>query len=222
MYLAGHVRHTSEQGAFRALTRGYTHWASGRSQEMEVNIAHPAYCHMCCMMKPSMKAGLYHVYLLLGWEGELATICSATCERSVGYVHVCVCAYARVWMHSVCTIKCISVPCFSNRESASCPHVSLFFMHLPIQLGLLMLMKFLLLHCRVYGMLQGNLNKVNYHYLRLLFKNMTTPDLLREALNHWKILILDHLSFEEQIAAAFQFVYRRWKDSNFCVMVTAQ
>ena len=83
-YLAGHVGHTGGQGAFRALTRGYTHWASGRLEEMEVNVSHPAYCHVRCKTKPSMRTGLYHVYLLLGREGELATICSATCECAAG------------------------------------------------------------------------------------------------------------------------------------------
>lgn len=80
---------SGDQGAFRALTRGYTHWASGRLQEMEVNISHPAYCHVRCMMNPSMKQGVYNVYMLLGREGELATICSATCECTAGYVHTC-------------------------------------------------------------------------------------------------------------------------------------
>ena len=36
------------------------------------------------MSLPSMKAGLYHVYLLLGKEGELATVERATCECAAG------------------------------------------------------------------------------------------------------------------------------------------
>ena len=83
-YPVGHVGHFGVQGAFRALTRGYTHWASGRLQEMELN-KHPFYCHIRCTMTPSMRAGVYKVYILLGREGELATICSATCECSAGY-----------------------------------------------------------------------------------------------------------------------------------------
>lgn len=83
-YLAGHVGHKGDQGAFTALTRGYTYWASGKMQEMEVNTSHPVYCHVHCTMKPSMGVGLYHVYLLLGQEGEL---CSAICECAAGYVH---------------------------------------------------------------------------------------------------------------------------------------
>ena len=93
-----------EQGAFRALTRGYTHWASGRLQEMVVNTTHPAYCHLRCIMKPSMKAGLYHVYLLLGREGELATICSATCECSAGYISSAVFFF---YMFRVCVWMCM-------------------------------------------------------------------------------------------------------------------
>ena len=81
-YLARHVGHFGDQGAFRALTHGYTHWASGRLQEMEVNTKHPSYCHIRCTTNPSMRDGVYKVYLLLGREGELATICSATCECS--------------------------------------------------------------------------------------------------------------------------------------------
>ena len=33
-----------------------------------------------------MKAGLYHVTILLGRDGELATIQTATCECAAGYV----------------------------------------------------------------------------------------------------------------------------------------
>ena len=34
-----------------------------------------------------MKSNTYHVYLLLGRQGELATIVSATCECAAGYVN---------------------------------------------------------------------------------------------------------------------------------------
>ena len=83
-YLAGHVGRMGEQGAFRALTRGYTHWASGLLQELEVNTNHPEFVHVRITMKPSMKDGVYRIYLLLGRDGELATICSATCECAAG------------------------------------------------------------------------------------------------------------------------------------------
>ena len=42
------------------------------------------FCHVRCNMTPSMKAGIYHVYLLLGKEGQLATIDKATCECAAG------------------------------------------------------------------------------------------------------------------------------------------
>ena len=99
-YLAGLVRPTGDQGAFRALARGYTHWASGRLEEMEVNTNHPDYCHVRCRMKPSMKAGIYVVYILMGCEGGIATICVATCECAAGYVYM--------YIHVV--VRCSSVP----------------------------------------------------------------------------------------------------------------
>ena len=85
-YLAGHVGHTGDEGAFRALSRGYTHWASGRVDELQVNTNNPQCCHVRCKMKPSMKAGVYNTYMLLGCEGDLACIKLATCECAAGYV----------------------------------------------------------------------------------------------------------------------------------------
>lgn len=85
-YLAGHTGRTGEQAAFRALTRGFTHWASGRMEDMEVNTNHPDYCYVRCMMKPSMKTGTYNVYIFLGRDGRLATIREATCDCAAGYV----------------------------------------------------------------------------------------------------------------------------------------
>ena len=79
MYLAGLVGHMGDQGAFRALARGYTHWASGRLEEIQINTNNPEYCHVQCKIKPSMKVGVYNVYILLGKEGELACIHTATC-----------------------------------------------------------------------------------------------------------------------------------------------
>ena len=85
-YLAGHVGRTGDQEAFRVLAHGYTHWSSGRLEKMDVNTNHPEYCHVHCTMTPSMKSIPYHIYLLLGCDGELTTICSATCECAAGYV----------------------------------------------------------------------------------------------------------------------------------------
>ena len=87
MYLAGHVGRSGDEGAFRALTRGYAHWASGRLEKLSVNTNNPKYCHVHATMKPSMKTGLYHAYLLLESDSEgLASILSATCECVAGYV----------------------------------------------------------------------------------------------------------------------------------------
>lgn len=87
-YLAAHVDRSDSEGAFRALTRGYTHWASGRLEQLSVNINNPKYCHVRATMKPSMKTGVYHVYLLLESVEGLASILSATCECAAGYVHI--------------------------------------------------------------------------------------------------------------------------------------
>lgn len=83
-YLAAGSGRKETHGAFRALQRGYTHWASGRLDGLEVNYRHPQYCHVRCCMTPSMKVGLYHVYLLLGKNGKLAVIKKATCECAAG------------------------------------------------------------------------------------------------------------------------------------------
>lgn len=83
-YLANGCGRNKTEGAFCALQRGFIHWASGRLDCLEVNCRHPHFCHVRCSMTPSMKAGIYHVYLLLGKEGQLATIDNATCECVAG------------------------------------------------------------------------------------------------------------------------------------------
>jgi len=85
-YLAGHVGREGDVGAFRALTRGYKHWASRRLEQLEINVNHPRFCHVRCFMKASMKKEIYKVYLLLGRDGELASVSTATCECAAGYV----------------------------------------------------------------------------------------------------------------------------------------
>ena len=72
-YLAKECERLTGHGAFRALQRGYIHWASGRLSQI-----------IRCSMTPSMKSGVYRVYILLGREGELATIEKATCECAAG------------------------------------------------------------------------------------------------------------------------------------------
>ena len=45
-YLSAHASRGGVDGTFRALTRGYTHWASGRIDRLEVDVQHPQYCHV--------------------------------------------------------------------------------------------------------------------------------------------------------------------------------
>ena len=81
-YLAGHIGHRKNlEGAFRALKRGYIHWASGRVVKIEINAINPDYCHVRSTMKPSMKQGSYLVYILLQ---KPASIVRATCECAAG------------------------------------------------------------------------------------------------------------------------------------------
>lgn len=82
--MTGHVGRVGEESAFRALACGYTHRASGKLQELEVNKNNPLYCHVQCVMSTSMKTGNYRIYLLLGREGNFATICSAKCDCAAG------------------------------------------------------------------------------------------------------------------------------------------
>ena len=82
-YLSVECERLTGHGAFRALQRGYVHWASGRISRIEVNCQHPMYCHVRCTMTPSMKPGVYHVYVLLG-KDDVTTIKKATCECAAG------------------------------------------------------------------------------------------------------------------------------------------
>ena len=72
------------QGLFRALTRGYNHWASGRMDQLQVHTMHPQYCHVCATAIHSMKAGLYSVYILLCKKGQFSDIEAATCDCATG------------------------------------------------------------------------------------------------------------------------------------------
>lgn len=68
--LARQTTQASGQSTFRALTRGYVHWASGRVSTISVNVQHPINCHVQSVMKPSMKlfrnsASCTHVSALL-------------------------------------------------------------------------------------------------------------------------------------------------------------
>ena len=83
-YLASGAGRSAGEGTFRALTRGFTHWQSGRIDNLEVNVQHPLYCHVRSKMKPSMKQGSYCVSVLLGREDGFANVLSATCECAAG------------------------------------------------------------------------------------------------------------------------------------------
>ena len=83
-YLASGAGRPQSEGTFHALTRGFIHWASGRIDSIEVNIHNPLYVHIQSSMKPSMKQGSYHVWILLQREDDLATVRSATCECAAG------------------------------------------------------------------------------------------------------------------------------------------
>ena len=83
-YLSSHVSQRSSEGTFRALTRGYIHWASGRINQIEVNTQNPDYCHVQSLMTPSMKPGTYHVWLLIRRDGQFASIQNATCQCAAG------------------------------------------------------------------------------------------------------------------------------------------
>lgn len=83
-YLANCIGKSERGEAFRSLMRGFNHWSSGRLTKMEINFRHPRFCHVRCQMAPSMKQGLYRVYILLAREGEMAAICTATCECAAG------------------------------------------------------------------------------------------------------------------------------------------
>ena len=85
-YLAEGVGQSiAAEGAFKASSRGFTHWASGRLDKLEVNTNHRKYCHVRSIMKPSMKQGVYHVYILLELtEENMASIRVATCECAAG------------------------------------------------------------------------------------------------------------------------------------------
>ena len=83
-YLASGAGHSTGQGTFRALTRGFIHWQSGRIDSIEVNLQHPLYCNARSQMKPSMKQGTYRIHVLLGREDNFASVLSATCECAAG------------------------------------------------------------------------------------------------------------------------------------------
>ena len=83
-YLSSHSGRDCSDGTFRELTRGYTHWASGRIDNLEINIQHPVLCRVRSTMKPSMKKGLYNVWILLKREDPYGSVEGATCTCAAG------------------------------------------------------------------------------------------------------------------------------------------
>jgi len=83
-YLASGAGRSAGEGTFRALTRGFIHWQSGRIDKLEVNVNHPLFCHVRSQMKPSMRAGTYHVCVLLEHDNDYTNVISATCECAAG------------------------------------------------------------------------------------------------------------------------------------------
>ena len=84
-YLAEGVGHSDGSGAFQSLKQGFKHWASGRLSYLEINVQHPLFCHVRSKMSPSMKQGMYTVYVLLSNESGLAAaVIAASCECAAG------------------------------------------------------------------------------------------------------------------------------------------
>jgi len=83
-YLSKGAGKSKETGAFRALSRGFQHWSSGRIERIQVNLKHPQFCHVKSHVQPSMKQGMYEVYVLLRVAGECGEVASATCDCAAG------------------------------------------------------------------------------------------------------------------------------------------
>lgn len=84
-HLSTGVGQERESKTFRALYRGYNHWASGRVDKIEVNTQNLDYCFVLCVVTPSMKPGSYKVCLLLshGPDGY-GGIKKASCQCAAG------------------------------------------------------------------------------------------------------------------------------------------
>lgn len=87
-YLAEGVGNAKGSQAFRALKRGYIHWASGRINKLELHTLHPLYTFLWCWIIPSMKPGTYLVKLILKKQtfGSQVTgsVHQASCECAAG------------------------------------------------------------------------------------------------------------------------------------------
>ena len=84
-YLAEGTETSQQSGTFRALKRGYILWSSGHLDSIEFNGNNPMYFHIRCKATPSMRSGIYNVYILLKREGRLVdAISRATCQFAAG------------------------------------------------------------------------------------------------------------------------------------------
>ena len=74
--------------AFRALKRGYVHWASGRVSKVEVQTRHPLFTFIQSTVIPSMRSGSYSVKLLLRKrtlrDQVVGDVYQASCECAAG------------------------------------------------------------------------------------------------------------------------------------------
>lgn len=96
-YLVEGLKNTSGSKAFRTLQWGFTHWSAGRLDHLEINYKNPVYCHVRWEMTPSMKPGVYHVYILLAHDGDYVSIPVATCECAAGWADNCALAHHLFW-----------------------------------------------------------------------------------------------------------------------------
>ena len=87
-YLAEGVGNAKGSMAFRALKRGYIHWASGRLNKIEFHTCHPHYTFVRCSVIPSMRTGTYTVKLILKrhiiGDQVVGTVHQASCECAAG------------------------------------------------------------------------------------------------------------------------------------------
>jgi len=88
LYLAKETCQDNGRSTFRALARGYTHWASGHINTILVNLQHPINCHIESIMR---QYSSYRVWIMLG-EGytcyvQLVGVLQGKFQHSNMYTH---------------------------------------------------------------------------------------------------------------------------------------
>ena len=87
-YLAEGVGNSQGKKSFRALKRGYIHYASNRISKIEIQNRHSTYAFLRMSTCPSMKPGTYRVTMLLQKEyiGEkcMGRVVEAHCQCAAG------------------------------------------------------------------------------------------------------------------------------------------